>query len=600
MLKFKNLKFKSTLDTNITRIKAFFRKFKLDKTNINLKEDLKDFSIRNKMFFGFGVIISILAISSVISVTTFKYFSSSISDFTNYAIPTTNVSLEASKDLVTAREYIQKTVNSKSKEEITKNLEEAKKYIDNLPRTIEILEKDYRGDKRNLDLIKYNVSLLSSTRDSLFNIMSRDINSDNIPVLREQYEKNSNSAEERFSDISKEIVLYSEEYLKIQNTHELKATVVIAIMALMNIVISFIICSLLSKLIVKPIIKIKNAFEEFSNGNLDVYLDYSSNDELGQLCNSFIETSYTLKRYIKEISYVLEEMANGNLSVDTEIEFKGDFENIGNSLEKILKSLNGAMNQIYISAEEVSSGARDLSEGAENLSKGALDQASASEQLNSKIIDIYSQNKNSAEQAEQVLSSASKASSSIKTSNIHMEDMIFAMNDIREKSNSISKIIKTIDDIAFQTNILALNAAVEAARAGHAGKGFAVVANEVRNLAQRSSNEAKNTFELISQTVKAVENGFEKAKHTKNSMDEVVSRSSDISNKANLIYETSIKQLEAVEEITQSVNQITDVVHSNSIASEQSSTSSRELSSQAENLKELVKTFKLNEVYMTV
>lgn len=221
MLKFKNLKFKSTLDTNITRIKAFFRKFKLDKTNINLKEDLKDFSIRNKMFFGFGVIISILAISSVISVTTFKYFSSSISDFTNYAIPTTNVSLEASKDLVTAREYIQKTVNSKSKEEITKNLEEAKKYIDNLPRTIEILEKDYRGDKRNLDLIKYNVSLLSSTRDSLFNIMSRDINSDNIPVLREQYEKNSNSAEERFSDISKEIVLYSEEYLKTQNTHEL-------------------------------------------------------------------------------------------------------------------------------------------------------------------------------------------------------------------------------------------------------------------------------------------------------------------------------------------------------------------------------------------
>lgn len=585
------LKFKNHIYALISKVK--FKNFKF-----NLKMDVNNFSIRNKMFFGFGVIILILSISSIISVGAFKYFSSSISDFTNYAIPTTNISLKASKDLVAAREHIQKTVNAKSKEEVTANLEEAKKYIDNLPKTIEILEKEYRGDKRNLELIKYNVSLLSSTRDSLFNIMSTDLNSDNIPMLREQYEKNSNSAEARFSEISEEIATYSSEYLKAQNLHEFKATLIIILAALINIVMAFIMCLSLSKLIIRPICKIKDAFEEFSNGNLNVEIDYDSKDELGQLCNSFVETSKNLKNYIFNISYVLEEMANGNLGVEMNFKFEGDFKNIGMSLGKILISLNEAMNQIYISSEQVSQGAYQVSQGAQDLSKGTINQASASEQLNFRVSEIYEKNKQSAEEAKQVLNSASKAFDSIQKSNAHMEEMLFAMHDIKEKSNKISKIIKAIDDIAFQTNILSLNASVEAARAGQAGKGFAVVAGEVRNLAQKSSQEAKNIFELISHTVKAIDNGFEKAQSAKDSMKDVVNSSSDISNKVNSIYQSSEKQLEAAREITQSVNLISEVIHSNSAASEESAASSSQLSSQAHSLKELVQQFRLNEIYL--
>lgn len=585
------LKFKNHIYALISKVK--FKNFKF-----NLKMDVNNFSIRNKMFFGFGVIILILSISSIISVGAFKYFSSSISDFTNYAIPTTNISLKASKDLVAAREHIQKTVNAKSKEEVTQNLEEAKKYIDNLPKTIEILEKEYRGDTRNLELIKYNVSLLSSTRDSLFNIMSTDLNSDNIPMLREQYEKNSNSAEARFSEISEEIATYSSEYLKAQKLHELKATLIIVLAALINIVMAFIMCLSLSKLIIRPICKIKDAFEEFSNGNLNVEIDYDSKDELGQLCNSFVETSKNLKNYIFNISYVLEEMANGNLGVEMNFKFEGDFKNIGMSLEKILISLNEAMNQIYISSEQVSQGAYQVSQGAQDLSKGTINQASASEQLNFRVSEIYEKNKQSAEEAKQVLNSASKAFDSIQKSNAHMEAMLFAMHDIKEKSNKISKIIKAIDDIAFQTNILSLNASVEAARAGQAGKGFAVVAGEVRNLAQKSSQEAKNIFELISHTVSSIENGFEKAQNAKDSMKDVVNSSSDISNKVNYIYQSSEKQLEAAREITQSVNLISEVIHSNSAASEESAASSSQLSSQAHSLKELVQQFRLNEIYL--
>ena len=579
---------------------ALISKIKSRQINLKLKINIRDFKIRNKMFLGFGFIITILVISSIISVSTFKYFSTSISDFTNYAIPLTNISLKAGKDLVSARENIQKTVNSNSKKEIEENLSAAKKHLDNLPDTISILEKEYRGDKRNIELIKYNVSLLSSTRDSLFNIMNSDIKSDSIPLLREQYEKNSNSAEERFSEISQEIALYSEEYLKVQEAYDFKATIVIILMAILNIVVSFLICLVLSRYIVTPIIKIKESFKSFSEGNLDSCVDYKSDDELGQLCESFMETSNNLKNYIKDISYVLEEMSKGNLSVDTQFEFKGEFENIGESLKKILYSLNLAMNQIYVSAEQVSQGAYQVSQGAQDLSKGALNQASASEQLNSKVTDIYVQNKNSSERSEQILKVVSKASFSIEKSNIHMDEMLGAMQDIKNKSQEINKIIKTIDDIAFQTNILALNAAVEAARAGQAGKGFAVVADEVRNLAQKSSYAAKSTFDLINQTVVSIENGFDKAKYTKASMQDVVHISEEISDKVNLIYEDSIRQLDSTKEITISVNQIAEVIHSNSAASEQSAASSSELSSQAENLKELVKTFKLNELYMTV
>lgn len=585
------LKFKNHIYALISNVK--FKKFKF-----NLKMDVNNFSIRNKMFFGFGVIILILSISSIISVGAFKYFSSSISDFTNYAIPTTNISLNASKDLVAAREHIQKTVNAKSKEEITKNLEEAKKYIDNLPKTIEILEKEYRGDTRNLELIKYNVSLLSSTRDSLFNIMSTDLNSDNIPMLREQYEKNSNSAEARFSEISEEIATYSSEYLKAQKLHEFKATLIIFLAAILNIVMAFIMCLSLSKLIIRPICKIKDAFEEFSNGNLNIEIDYNSKDELGQLCDSFTSTSQNLKEYVLNISHVLEEMSNGNFGVEMDFEFKGDFESIGISLEKILISLNEAMNQIYISSEQVSQGAYQVSQGAQDLSKGAINQASASEQLNFRISDIYAKNKQSAQESKQALNSASRAFESIQKSNVHMEAMLFAMQDIKEKSNKIVKIIKAIDDIAFQTNILSLNASVEAARAGQSGKGFAVVAGEVRNLAQKSSQEAKTIFELINHTVSSIENGFEKVQSAKDSMRDVVSNSSDISDKVNSIYKSSEKQLEAIKEITQSVNLISEVIHSNSAASEQSAASSIQLSSQAHSLKELVQQFRLNEMYL--
>ena len=357
--------------------------------------------------------------------------------------------------------------------------------------------------------------------------------------------------------------------------------------AVLFVILSVIIAFRIANPIVKPVVSLVKRIESLSEGDLHTEVPkVKSRDEISTLSLAFQDTINSLNTYIEDIRNVLGSISQGDYTVQIDREYKGDFVAIRESLNYIVRSLNKTFGEINQVSDQIAAGSQQMASGAQVLAQGATEQAGTVQELSASMSEISDQVNRNAENARNADLISKEATQEVEKGDGHMTRMITAMDKISETSGSIGKIIKTIQDIAFQTNILALNAAVEAARAGEAGKGFAVVADEVRNLASKSAEAAKNTSLLIQDSFSAVEDGQKVAADTAQSLKEIVKKVQGMTELFDKITRASQEQARSIAQVNQGVEQISAVVQTNSANAEQSAATSEELDRQVQLLKE--------------
>ncbi|WP_312811729.1 methyl-accepting chemotaxis protein [Sedimentibacter sp.] len=437
---------------------------------------------------------------------------------------------------------------------------------------------------KNIDEIGLSNNLIQSINNNDNNVVEYAINNQKILGKSVQI---GNTGWKVLSSLPKD------EFMS--DTRQLILTIVFVFLAVL--IALLVILTIAIKKMTKPVKTITDITNKLAHGELDVSIDVKSKDEIGVLAESIESLTVRLKSYINYINEsvnVLNDLAEGNLVMDLQYDYDGEFAKLKESLLHVSGTLTDTIGKIKDSSEFISMNAANVSNGAQTLAQGTTEQASAIEELSAEVNEIYHTIANNAEHAENAGRKALEASKEVEQGNIHMRDMLSAMDEISESSNEIGKIIKVIDDIAFQTNILALNAAVEAARAGSAGKGFAVVADEVRNLAGKSAEAAKQTTALIENSISSISKGTMLADKAGKSLSGIV----EITNKTNeLISEivnASAQQTVSVNQIRSGIEQISSVVQQNAATAEASAANSEELSGQSQVLNELISKFKFN------
>ena len=347
--------------------------------------------------------------------------------------------------------------------------------------------------------------------------------------------------------------------------------------------------------ILEPLRAVEDVAKKLTEGNLHSTLEYRSEDEIGRLAHSMRKSIRILGSYVDDIGRAMKLFAEGNFDVQPEVEWKGDFVGILDSFMMFEKSIADTIKGIQNVSNEVSSAAEQVASSSNDLADGATNQAAVVEELTATVAGVSEQVERNSQSAKEISVRVDELGNAILESNGKMHEMVDSMNEISDASKEIDKIIATINEIASQTNLLALNASIEAARAGEAGRGFAVVANQVNVLADQSAQAAKESSALIESSVRAVEKGMVIAGQTATQLEAVADSSKMITEEVTNIAETLETQTSEIQQINEGIEQINDVVQTNSATAEECAASSEEMSSEAENLREMIRKFKIAE-----
>ena len=400
-----------------------------------------------------------------------------------------------------------------------------------------------------------------------------------------------------------EIAIRLDEMTDKQSSQSARITIIFAMAGIACIIVCLVLAWKLTtktgkkvlETILVPLREVEAVAQELTDGNLHSTLEYHSDDEIGRLAHSMRKSIRILGSYVDDIGRAMKMFADGNFDVQPEVEWKGDFVGILNSFMMFEKSMAEVIKGIQHVSDEVSSAAEQVAASSNDLADGATNQAAVVEELTATVEGVSEQVEKNSKTAKEISGRVDELGNAILESNGKMKDMVDSMNEINGASKEIDKIIATINEIAAQTNLLALNASIEAARAGEAGKGFAVVANQVNVLADQSAQAAKESATLIETSVKAVEKGMVIAGQTASQLQEVAENSQIITKEVTNIADTLETQATEIKQINDGIEQIDDVVQTNSATSEECAASSQEMSSEAENLREMIQKFKIAE-----
>ena len=483
-------------------------------------------------------------------------------------------------------------------EESAEYIDKAKESLRNMRATFPVIRNSFKGDIAMVDRVDKRLQEAIVYRDKVFALVETGKTDEAYEVMKSSYIPVLNQMADLLQQIADVAAHNAQDMVKEGEYAQASAITVIMIIMTFSIVSAALLGIYISNSIRKPVKEIEDAAQQLANGQLDgVCVSYTSRDELGKMSDSIRDLISYQKTIIEDISDILGDMSEGNFKVQSNVNeyYMGHYDRILVSMWGLRDKLSDTLWRISQSARQVANGSEQVSSGAQILAIGAEEQADSIEKLAIAVNEISEQVRVTKENADKARNQTDRAGAQVSESNQQMQEMISAMNIISERSDEIYKIVKTIQDIAFETNLLALNASVEAARVGELGTGFAVIAREIRSLADKTAMASKNTTALIKESVAAVKNG-EKVAHTAaDSLLQVIECTKQVIFMVDRIASATENQHKSISNITAEVRQVSDVVQNNASISEELAAASEELSTQTQMLDHMIGQFQLYE-----